>query len=42
VKSEKGLGGVLFLQLEFYSDIEGKNKLDFPSLEQWSSLKSER
>ena len=42
VKSEKGLGGVLFLQLEFYSDIEGKHKLDFPSLEQWPSLKSER
>ena len=42
VKSEKGLGGVLFLQLEFYSDSEGKHKLDFPSLEQWPSLKSKR
>jgi len=42
VKSEKDLGGVLFLQLEFYSDIEGKNRLEFPSLEQWPSLKSER
>jgi len=42
VKSDKGLGGVLFLQLEFYRDIEGKYALEFPSMEQWPSLKSER
>ncbi|UCC98188.1 MAG: hypothetical protein JSW66_20370 [Phycisphaerales bacterium] len=42
VKSDKGLGGVLFLQLGFYRDIEGKYALDLPSLEQWPSLKSER
>ena len=42
VKSEKGLGGVLFLKLEFYKDIEGKYPLDFPNPEQWPSLKSER
>ena len=42
VKSEKGLGGVLFLQLEFYRDIEGKYALDLPSLEQWPSMKSKR
>jgi len=42
VESDKGLGGVLFLQLEFYRDNEGKYALDFPSLEQWPSLKRER
>jgi hypothetical protein len=42
VKSEKGLGGMLFLQLEFYRDTEGKHTLNFPNLEQWPSLKSER
>lgn len=42
VKSEKGLGGVLFLQLEFYRDVEGKYGLQFPSPEQWPSLKSKR
>ncbi|MHC4070606.1 MAG: type VI secretion protein IcmF/TssM N-terminal domain-containing protein [Planctomycetota bacterium] len=42
VKSDKDLGGVLFLQLDFYKDIEGKYALEFPSLEQWPSLKSER
>lgn len=40
VKSDKGLGGVLFLQLEFYKDIDGKYPVDFPSPEQWPSLKS--
>jgi hypothetical protein len=42
VKSDKGLGGVLFLQLEFYKDIDGKYPVDFPSPEQWPSLKSKR
>lgn len=42
VESDKGLGGVLFLQLEFYRDIEGKYAIEFPSLEQWPSLKRER
>ncbi|MHC4539016.1 MAG: type VI secretion protein IcmF/TssM N-terminal domain-containing protein, partial [Planctomycetota bacterium] len=42
VESDKALGGVLFLQLDFYRDIEGKYELEFPSLEQWPSLKSKR
>jgi hypothetical protein len=42
VKSEKDLGGVLFLQLEFYKDVEGKYPIDFPSLDKWPSLKSQR
>jgi len=41
VKSEKDLGGVLFLQLEFYRDADGKYPVDFPSPDQWPSLKSE-
>jgi hypothetical protein len=42
VKSEKGLGGVLFLQLEFCKDIDGKYPVDFPSPDKWPSLKSKR
>lgn len=42
VKSDKGLGGVLFLQLEFCKDIDGKYPVDFPNPEQWPSLKSKR
>ncbi|MHC4437463.1 MAG: type VI secretion protein IcmF/TssM N-terminal domain-containing protein [Planctomycetota bacterium] len=42
VKSDKGLGGVLFLQLEFYKDIDSKYPVDFPSPQQWPSLKSKR
>ncbi len=41
-KSDEGLGGVLFLQLEFFKESEGKNALEFPSRDLWPSLKSER
>ncbi len=39
VKSEKGLGGVLFLQLEFSRDRDKKYPVNFPGPEQWPSLK---
>ena len=42
VKSEKGLGGVLFLQLEFFKDIEEKYPVSFPGPGQWPSLKDKR
>jgi hypothetical protein len=42
VKSDEGLGGVLFLQLEFFKDSEGKNAVELPDPDQWPSLKSER
>lgn len=40
VKSEKGLGGVLFLQLEFYRDVDSKYPVNFPKPDQWPSLKN--
>jgi len=42
VRSDEGLGGVLFLQLKFYRDAESKNEIEFPGLDQWPSLKSDR
>ncbi|MFC1792724.1 type VI secretion protein IcmF/TssM N-terminal domain-containing protein [Planctomycetota bacterium] len=42
VKSEKDLGGVLFLQLEFFKDIDGKYPVSFPGPDQWPSLKDKR
>ena len=42
VTSDEGLGGVLFLQLDFFKESEGENALEFPSRDQWPSLKSER
>ena len=42
VKSEKGLGGVLFLQLEFYRDVDSKYPVNFPKPDQWPSLKNRR
>jgi hypothetical protein len=40
VESEKSLGGVLFLQLEFFKDNDCKYPVDLPSPDQWPSLKS--
>lgn len=42
VESDEGLGGVLFLQLEFSKDSEGKNAVELPDPDHWPSLKSER
>ena len=42
VKSEKDLGGVLFLQLEFFKDTDEKYPVSFPSPDQWPSLKDKR
>jgi hypothetical protein len=42
VKSEKDLGGVLFLQLEFFKDIDEKYPVSFPGPDQWPSLKDKR
>jgi len=42
VKGEKGLGGALYLQLEFYRDIDGKYPVEFPSPQQWPTLKSKQ
>jgi hypothetical protein len=39
VKSEKDLGGVLFLQLEFFKDTDEKYPVSFPNPDQWPSLK---
>jgi hypothetical protein len=42
VESEKDLGGVLFLQLEFFKDIDEKYPVSFPGKDEWPSLKSKR
>jgi len=42
VKSKEGLGGVLYLQLEFYRDIDGKYPVELPAPDGWPSLKSKR
>ncbi|MHC4323387.1 MAG: type VI secretion protein IcmF/TssM N-terminal domain-containing protein [Planctomycetota bacterium] len=42
VKSEKDLGGVLFLQLEFFKDTDEKYPVSFPGPDQWPSLKDKR
>ncbi|HUT30738.1 MAG TPA: type VI secretion protein IcmF/TssM N-terminal domain-containing protein [Sedimentisphaerales bacterium] len=39
VKTKEGLGGVFCLQLEFFKDSDGTNKLDLPRPDQWPSLK---
>jgi hypothetical protein len=39
VKTREGLGGVFCLQLEFFKDSDGTNKLDVPRPDQWPSLK---
>jgi hypothetical protein len=42
VKSEKDLGGVLFLQLEFFKGIDEKYPVSFPGPDQWPSLRDKR
>ena len=42
VKSERDLGGVLFLKVEFYKDIDEKYPVSFPDPDQWPSLKDKR
>jgi hypothetical protein len=39
VRTNEGLGGVFFLQLDFYRDGEAARKVEMPKPDQWPSSK---